>query len=59
MLRVFARLPNLRNAPGPAGQIKDKVVGGAFKVFLLPDGSDWGSFPNCESALLVFQKEEY
>jgi hypothetical protein len=45
MLRVFARLGNLRRAPGEAGEIKYKVVGGAFKVFLLPDGGDWGSFP--------------
>jgi cytochrome P450 len=50
MLRVFARLGNLRRAPGAAGEMKNKVVGGAFKVFLLPDGSDWGSFP-CSKSL--------
>ncbi|KAG0652625.1 9,12-octadecadienoate 8-hydroperoxide 8R-isomerase [Hyphodiscus hymeniophilus] len=51
MLRVFARLGNLRKAPGPAGEITNKVVNGAFKVFLLPDGSDWGSFPNSKKVL--------
>lgn len=51
MLRVFARLGNLRRAPGPAGEMKNKVVGGAFKVFLLPDGSDWGSFPSTKKVL--------
>ena len=48
MLRVFARLGNLRRAPGDAGEMRNKIVGGAFKVFLLPDGSDWGSFPCSE-----------
>jgi cytochrome P450 len=53
MLRVFARLGNLRRAPGPAGEMKNKVVDGAFKVFLLPDGSDWGSFPCSKCPLLT------
>jgi len=51
MLRVFARLGNLRRAPGDAGEMKNKVVGGAFKVFLLADGSDWGSFPCTKKVL--------
>jgi len=51
MLKVFARLGNLRRAPGPAGEITSKEVGGAFKVFLLPDGSDWGAFPNSKKVL--------
>ncbi len=52
MLRVFAKLGNLRRAPGPAGEMKNKVVGGAFKQFLLPDGSDWGAFPSSKSYLM-------
>jgi cytochrome P450 len=45
MLGVFARLKNLRRAPGDAGEMKNKVIGGTFKVFLTEDGQDWGSFP--------------
>ena len=45
MLRTFARLHNLRRAPGPAGEMKSKTVGGAFKVFLPEDGSEWKPFP--------------
>jgi linoleate 10R-lipoxygenase len=45
MLRTVARLGNLRCAPGPAGEMKSKVVGGAFKEYLAQNGSDWGPFP--------------
>jgi cytochrome P450 len=45
MLRVFARLIDLRRAPGPAGEMKSRLVNGAFKEFLAKDGSDWGSYP--------------
>ncbi|KAI1917442.1 hypothetical protein LOZ39_000434 [Ophidiomyces ophidiicola] len=51
MLKVFGRLKNLRRAPGPAGEMQNKEEGGVFKVFLSPDGSDWGSFP-CTKRLL-------
>ncbi|KMU89621.1 linoleate diol synthase (Linoleate (8R)-dioxygenase) [Coccidioides immitis H538.4] len=45
MLRVFGRLDNVRRAPGPPGEMKSKVEGGVFKVFLTPDGGDWNAFP--------------
>jgi hypothetical protein len=48
MLRACARLGRVRRAPGPAGEMKSKVVNGAFKVYLSEDGSAWGPFPNGE-----------
>src|SRR6478609_1587611 len=48
MLRVCARLNNLRKAPGPAGEMKSKTVNGAFKLYLAEDGSKWGPFPVCK-----------
>ncbi|EEP79774.1 hypothetical protein UREG_04620 [Uncinocarpus reesii 1704] len=51
MLRVFGRLDNVRRAPGPAGEMKSKAEGGAFRVFLTPDGTEWNPFP-CTKRLL-------
>jgi len=48
MLRVFARLSNLRRAPGPAGEMKSRLVNNSFKEFLAKDGSDWGVYPRSE-----------
>ena len=45
-LRAFARLKNLRRAPGPAGQLKTTMVNGAFKVFMTEDWSQWTPFPS-------------
>lgn len=45
-LRAFARLKNLRRAPGPAGQLKTTAVNGAFKVFMAEDWSQWTPFPS-------------
>lgn len=46
MLRAFARsCPNVRRAPGPAGEIKTKLFNGTFPVFLAEDGGSWESFP--------------
>ncbi|KAH8668546.1 heme peroxidase [Xylariales sp. PMI_506] len=45
-LRAFARLKNLRRAPGPAGQLKSKVVNGAFKVYMDEDWGRWTPFPS-------------
>ncbi len=43
-LRVFAKLKNLRRAPGPAGQLKT-TVSGAFTVYMNEDWSSWTPFP--------------
>jgi hypothetical protein len=45
MLRVLGRLGNLRRAPGPAGEMKYKLVNDAFKMYLPEDGSEWTPFP--------------
>ena len=45
MLRVVARLDNFRRAPGPVGEMKNKVVAPGFKVYLPEDGSEWTPFP--------------
>jgi cytochrome P450 len=45
MLRVCGRLAGFRRAPGPAGEMKSKLVNGTFKRFLSEDGSTWGPFP--------------
>ncbi|MCJ1472897.1 hypothetical protein MMC13_001546 [Lambiella insularis] len=44
-LRVFARLANLRRAPGLQGEMQFKRVNGAFKVFLNEMGTEWERFP--------------
>ncbi|KAJ5670081.1 uncharacterized protein N7477_005444 [Penicillium maclennaniae] len=45
LLRVLGRLENFRRVPGPAGEMKSKLVNGAFKLYLREDGSDWVPFP--------------
>ncbi|KAL3419627.1 linoleate diol synthase [Phlyctema vagabunda] len=44
-LRMFARLKNLRRAPGLQGEMKSKTVNGAFKVYMKEDWSAWWPFP--------------
>ncbi|KAH8646471.1 fatty acid oxygenase [Tricladium varicosporioides] len=44
-LRVFGKLKNLRRAPGQAGMLKMKYAGGAFKVYMNEDWSDWTPYP--------------
>lgn len=52
MLKAFARsCPNVRRAPGPAGEIKKKLFNGAFPVFLAEDGGSWESFPVSKKVL--------
>jgi len=41
ILRTFARLPNLRPAPGPQGKLKYVMKQNVVKVFLQ---QDWGSY---------------
>jgi hypothetical protein len=45
-LRAFARLKNLRRAPGPAGQLKATTVNGGLKIFMNEDWSEWTPFPS-------------
>ncbi|GIK07532.1 hypothetical protein Aspvir_003198 [Aspergillus viridinutans] len=45
LLRALGRLENIRRAPGPAGEMKSKMVNGAFKLYLREDGSSWTPFP--------------
>jgi cytochrome P450 len=45
VLRVLGRLRNVRRAPGPSGEMKSKMVNGAFKMYLPEDGSEWTPFP--------------
>lgn len=49
LLRVVGRLENIRRAPGPAEEMKSKMVNGAFKLYLREDGSAWMPFPQSES----------
>ncbi|KAL4920142.1 heme peroxidase [Aspergillus aurantiobrunneus] len=51
LLRVLGRLGNVRRAPGPAGEMKSKMVNEAFKVYLPEDGSEWTPFP-CNKKLI-------
>ena len=44
-LKVFAKLRNLRRAPGAEGEMQFKLVNGAFKVFLNENGTEWSRFP--------------
>lgn len=41
ILRTFARLPNLRPAPGPQGKLKYVMKQNVVKVFMQ---EDWGSY---------------
>ncbi|KAF2178270.1 heme peroxidase [Zopfia rhizophila CBS 207.26] len=43
-LRVFARLRNLRRAPGMQGQLREGR-GGGVRAFLSENGDDWVPFP--------------
>ncbi|EAW25699.1 peroxidase/cytochrome P450 family protein [Aspergillus fischeri NRRL 181] len=45
LLRVLGRLENIRRAPGPAGEMKSKMVNNAFKLYLRENGSSWTPFP--------------
>ena len=45
MLKVFARLENLRRAPGPKGRIKTLRVHGGFSVYVTEDGTSLFPFP--------------
>ncbi|KAI4156503.1 MAG: hypothetical protein LQ340_000229 [Diploschistes diacapsis] len=45
MLKTFAKLENLRRAPGPQGRIKTLHVHGGFSVYLMPDGTSLFPFP--------------
>jgi linoleate 10R-lipoxygenase len=53
MLRTFARLPNLRRAPGPEGRLK-YVVMGPFRVYL---AADWSSFSPWPTSLFPLRWE--
>ena len=44
MLSVFARLPNLRRAPGLEGQLK-YVVMGLFRVYMTQEWSNYSYWP--------------
>jgi len=44
MLRCFARLPNLRRAPGPEGQLKYVTIG-LFRVYMTQEWSNYSYFP--------------
>lgn len=54
VLRVLGRLRNVRRAPGPSGEMKSKMVNGAFKVYLPEDGSEWTPFPCSKCPFLTF-----
>lgn len=49
-LKCLARLKNLRRAPGGQGEMKYKVVNGAFKVYMKSDWSDYWPFPTSKLA---------
>ena len=53
-LKVFAKLKNLRRAPGLQGQLKSTTVNGAVKVFMKEDWSDWWAFPTSKQAIRRF-----
>lgn len=48
MLRCFARLPNLRRAPGPLGELK-YLMKGPFRVYM---NEDWSNFSPWPTSLL-------
>ena len=45
MLKTVAKLPNLRRAPGPQGQIKQFKIPGGFTLYMTADGSSFCPFP--------------
>ena len=51
MLRCFARLPNLRRASGPEGQLKYVNIG-LFKVFM---AADWSNYSYCPAGPLFLK----
>jgi hypothetical protein len=48
MLRCFARLPNLRRAPGPLAELK-YLMKGPFRVYM---NEDWSNFSPWPTSLL-------
>jgi len=50
ILRAFARLPNLRRAPGPQGEIKYVMKQEVVKVYLQEDWSSYWFFPTSISS---------
>ena|SRR5579862_3108297 len=57
ILRAFARLPKLRPAPGPQGQLKYVIKQDVVKVFLLEDWSGYWFFPTSISPFLILSNE--
>ena len=49
ILRCLARLPNLRPAPGPQGQLKYVLKNNVVKVFLQEDWGNYWFFPTSMS----------
>jgi Cytochrome P450 len=45
-LKVFGKLKNIRRASGLQGELKHKVVNGAFKAYMNEDWSSWWFFPS-------------
>ncbi|KAH6690332.1 heme peroxidase [Plectosphaerella plurivora] len=58
MLRACARLGGLRRAPGPSGEMKSKLFGGAFKRYLSEDGSQWGPFPVSKKVVFDYYEDK-
>lgn len=50
-LKCLSKLKNLRRAPGGQGQLKYKIVNGAFKVYMKTDWSDYWPFPTTMKVL--------
>jgi len=53
ILRTFARLPNLRPAPGPQGKLKYVVQNEVVKVFLQEDWGSYWFFPTSTSLFVI------
>ncbi|EAW09101.1 peroxidase/cytochrome P450 family protein [Aspergillus clavatus NRRL 1] len=51
LLRVLGRMGNVRRAPGPAGEIRSRLVDGRVRVYLREDGTDWTHFPQNQKIL--------
>lgn len=51
MLKVVARLPNLRRAPGPQGQLKKVARAGGFYVYMTENHGSMFPFPMSEFSL--------
>jgi linoleate 10R-lipoxygenase len=45
ILRAFARLPHLKRAPGPQGELKYVIKNNVIKAFLQEDWSNYWFFP--------------